>query len=65
MADWTPRYAMNSNTQILGLVLVGLFPLANGLSGQDVKTISHGQKVNINRSLASGKHTIVEFYADW
>lgn len=56
---------MNSNTQIYALVLAGLFPFADRLSGQNVKTISHGQKVDINRSLARGKHTIIEFYADW
>ena len=56
---------MNSNTHHYALVLASLFPFADRLNGQDVKTISHGQRVDINRSLARGQYTIVEFYADW
>ena len=56
---------MNSNTHSYALMLASLFPSADRLTAQDVRTISHGQKVNINRSLAWGQHTIVEFYADW
>ena len=56
---------MNSNSHFYALVLASFFPFADRLSAQDVRTISHGQRVNINQSLARGKHTIVEFYADW
>jgi thiol-disulfide isomerase/thioredoxin len=33
--------------------------------GQQVEVISHGAHVDINRHLALGKVTVVDFYADW
>jgi thiol-disulfide isomerase/thioredoxin len=33
--------------------------------GQQVEVISHGAQVDINRHLALGKVTLVDFYADW
>lgn len=56
---------MRLNTQLCAVAFVGLYPFADRLAGQEILTISHGQKVNINSSLARGKYTIVEFYADW
>ena len=56
---------MKPNTAIYALVLAGFFPFSDGLSAQDVKTISTGQRVNISKRLARNKTTIVEFYADW
>jgi thioredoxin 1 len=38
-------------------------PVAGG--GQQVDVISHGAQVDINRHLALGKVTVVDFYADW
>jgi thioredoxin 1 len=41
-------------------------PAAAGAgSGQQVKVIAHGERVDITRHLALGRVTIVDFYADW
>jgi thiol-disulfide isomerase/thioredoxin len=34
-------------------------------SGQQVKVIAHGERVDITKHLALGRVTIVDFYADW
>lgn len=34
-------------------------------TGQPVKVIAHGEHVDINKHLAYGRVTIVDFYADW
>gem|GEM_PF-1241909 len=34
-------------------------------AGQPVKVIAHGERVDINRHLAFGRVTIIDFYADW
>jgi thiol-disulfide isomerase/thioredoxin len=34
-------------------------------SGQQLEVISHGTQVDINRHLALGSVTVVDFYADW
>jgi hypothetical protein len=30
-----------------------------------VKTISHGEKIDLQKQFQPGKYTVVEFYADW
>jgi thiol-disulfide isomerase/thioredoxin len=39
--------------------------LAIAGSGQPIEVISHGAKVDINKHLALGSVTLVDFYADW
>jgi len=34
-------------------------------SGLDIRTVSHGEVVNIEAELAPGKVTIFDYYADW
>ena len=36
-----------------------------GASAADTATISHGERVDLSAHLASGKYTLVDFYADW
>jgi thiol-disulfide isomerase/thioredoxin len=38
---------------------------AAGRRGQPVEVISHGAQVDINKHLALGSVTVVDFYADW
>ncbi len=38
---------------------------AAALRGQPVEVISHGAQVDINKHLALGSVTVVDFYADW
>ncbi len=40
-------------------------PWANRGAGADVKTISHGEEVDIEGHLADGKYTIIDFGASW
>lgn len=53
-------------------VLVAVAPLAGCRKGEaetigsgDVKVIAHGQEVDLSAHLASGKHTVFDFYAPW
>ena len=34
-------------------------------SAQDIRTISHGEQIDITASLVPGKLTVIDFYADW
>ncbi len=34
-------------------------------SGADIRTISHGEPVNLRHHLAEGKYTLFDYYADW
>jgi thioredoxin 1 len=34
-------------------------------TGSGIKVIAHGERVDINRHLALGRVTIIDFYADW
>ena len=34
-------------------------------AAQDIKTISHGEQIDITGSLVPGKLTVIDFYADW
>ena len=77
-AQTPPRPAWNRATGVLlglvaALVMVyGLLFLVSAGRGQqaeengDVQQISYeGESVDINRHLAAGKYTVIDFYADW
>jgi thiol-disulfide isomerase/thioredoxin len=38
---------------------------ATGSTGEKVKVIGHGQKIDLAKCLVAGQVTIVDFYADW
>jgi thioredoxin 1 len=48
---------------ILGALLVCVQAPAGEV--KDIETVAHGQRVDIEKALAPGKVTLVDFYADW
>jgi len=48
-------------------ILAPLLLLAFSAAAEDeiVKTISHGETVELEKHRAAGKYLVVEFYADW
>jgi hypothetical protein len=49
------------------MIWMALLALAVSVSAADdiVKTISHGEAVDLDKERVSGKYMVVEFYADW
>ncbi len=59
----TPTAVQN---HILIALIAFILSCAAGMgAAQDIQTISHGARVDITGSLAPGKLTVVDFYADW
>lgn len=47
------------------IIAVVLSCIAAPGSAQDIRTISHGEQVDITASLVPGRLTVIDFYADW
>jgi hypothetical protein len=50
---------------VLSLLVLAIFS-QNLSAGEDlIKTVSHGDRIELDKLLVPGKYTVVEFYADF